>query len=66
MKIDREQEREIQYEEKKTWERRVKDYLIITVASAIYAFAVSFFLDPNSLAPGGVTGIAIIMNLIEG
>lgn len=66
MKIDREQEREIQYEEKKTWERRVKDYLIITVASAIYAFAVSFFLDPNSLAPGGVTGIAIIMNRIVG
>ncbi|MCR5756081.1 MAG: YitT family protein, partial [Acetatifactor sp.] len=27
-----------------------------------YAVAVSLFLDPNSLAPGGVTGIAIILN----
>lgn len=66
MGMSREQEKEIQYEEKKTLERRVKDYLIITAASAIYAAAVSFFLDPNSLAPGGVTGIAIIMNRITG
>lgn len=42
------------------------DYLTITLASAIYAVAVSMFLDPNSLAPGGVTGISIIMNRITG
>ena len=42
------------------------DYLTITAASAIYAVAVSLFLDPNSLAPGGVTGIAIILNRITG
>lgn len=46
--------------------RRVTDYLTITLASAIYAVAVSLFLDPNSLAPGGVTGISIIMNRITG
>lgn len=62
--LSREQEKEIQYEEKKTWKRRVMDYLTITVASAIYAVAVSLFLDPNSLAPGGVTGISIILNRI--
>ena len=28
--------------------------------------AVSLFLDPNSLAPGGVTGIAIILNRLTG
>lgn len=66
MKMSKEQEKEIQYEEKKTWKRRVIDYLIITLASAIYAVAVSLFLDPNSLAPGGVTGISIILNRITG
>lgn len=66
MKMSKEQEKEIQYEEKKTWKRRVIDYLAITIASAIYAVAVSLFLDPNSLAPGGVTGISIILNRITG
>ncbi len=66
MKMSKEQEKEIQYEEKKTWRRRVMDYLAITLASAIYAVAVSLFLDPNSLAPGGVTGISIILNRITG
>ena len=61
-----EQENEIRYEARKTVKRRVWDYMVITLASLIYAIAVSFFLDPNSLAPGGVTGIAIIMNRIIG
>lgn len=61
-----EQEKEIRYEIRKTVKRRVWGYAIITLASFIYAMAVSFFLDPNSLAPGGVTGIAIIMNRITG
>lgn len=47
---------------KKNTAKTVLDYLRITVASAIYSVAVSLFLDPNSLAPGGVTGIAIILN----
>lgn len=59
-----EQEKEIRYEARKTLKRRVWDYMVITLASFIYAMAVSFFLDPNSLAPGGVTGIAIILNRI--
>ncbi len=44
----------------------VKNYIIITIASVIYAVAISLFLDPNSLAPGGVTGIAIILNRVIG
>ena len=52
--------------EKKTTRQRIKDYLVITFASAVYAVAVSLFLDPNSLAPGGVTGIAIILNRLTG
>lgn len=46
--------------------RILKNYIIITIASVIYAVAISLFLDPNSLAPGGVTGIAIILNRIIG
>lgn len=61
-----EQEKEIRYEAKKTLKRRVRDYFVITVASLIYAAAVGLFLDPNSLAPGGVTGISIILNRITG
>ncbi|MDL2301250.1 YitT family protein [Lachnospiraceae bacterium OttesenSCG-928-D06] len=44
----------------------MKTYLILTVSSMLYAVAVSLFLDPNSLAPGGVTGISIIMNRLTG
>lgn len=58
----REQEREIQYEEKKSLRRRLLDYVVITAAAFLYSVAISLFLDPNSLAPGGVTGISIILN----
>lgn len=61
-----EQEREIRYEAGKSVRRRMWDYIVITAASFIYAIAVSLFLDPNSLAPGGVTGISIILNRITG
>lgn len=41
-----------------------KNILMITVASLIYAAGISLFLDPNNLAPGGVTGIAVILNYL--
>lgn len=59
-----EQEYEKKREEKKNIKQRILDYLIITVASFTYAVGVSQFMDPNSLAPGGVTGISIILNRI--
>lgn len=40
----------------------MKKFLCITFFSLLYAAAVALFLDPNELAPGGVTGIAIILN----
>lgn len=64
--MTKEQQNEIRYEERKTARRRVTDYLEITAGAVLYAAAVSFFLDPNSLAPGGVTGIAIILNHVTG
>lgn len=66
MKMSKEQLQEIREETQKNWKRRLKDYMVITIASAIYAIAVSLFLDPNSLAPGGVTGISIILNRLTG
>lgn len=66
MSMSKEQQQEIRIEMQKTLRQRVMDYVMITVASVIYAVGVSLFLDPNSLAPGGVTGIAIILNRITG
>ncbi len=59
-------ERELRSIDKKTPLRKVSDYLLMTVAAGIYAVGVSLFLDPNSLAPGGVTGISIILNRVTG
>lgn len=66
MTMTKEQQQEIQYEQKKSTRRRVTDYLAITAGAILYAASVSLFLDPNALAPGGVTGIAIILNHITG
>ncbi|MDD3204829.1 MAG: YitT family protein [Lachnospiraceae bacterium] len=48
--------------ERKSIRRRIIEYVIIAVASVFYGMGVSLFLDPNKLAPGGFTGIAIIIN----
>lgn len=56
----------IQYEQIRALRTRVKDYVVITIASLLYSVAVSLFLDPNHLAPGGVTGIAIILSRYTG
>ena len=66
MSMTKEQQAEIRQEEKKTMKRRVLDYIQITLAALLYSIAVSLFLDPNALAPGGVTGIAIILNRLTG
>ena len=42
--------------------RSVKKYLIITLASILYGAGTSLFLEPNELVPGGLTGIAMILN----
>ena len=38
-----------------------KQILLCTIGSTIYAAAVSLFLDPNGIVPGGFTGIAMII-----
>ena len=50
--------------EKKSLKTHVKDYIIITIASVFYGLAISQFLDPNDIAPGGVSGLSMIINRI--
>ena len=51
---------------KKTLLKELWSYFIITLGSLLYAMSISLFLDPNSLAPGGVSGISIILSSVTG
>lgn len=46
--------------------RLIRKYLMITLGALIYAIAISLFLDPNNIAPGGVTGVSILLNRLSG
>lgn len=50
--------------EKKSLKTHIKDYIIITIACVFYGLAISQFLDPNDIAPGGVSGLSMIINRI--
>lgn len=45
-------------------EEVVKDYLWITLSAVFTAIAVNVFFQSTGLAPGGITGLAIIFSLI--
>ena len=49
-----------------TWFTTFKKYLIILIFSFVYAAGISLFLSPNNLAPGGVSGLSIIINHFTG
>lgn len=42
----------------------VRNYAMITVMAFLNAAAISLFIDPHDLAPGGVTGIAVIIGSV--
>ncbi|WP_026651113.1 YitT family protein [Butyrivibrio proteoclasticus] len=42
--------------------KRLKEYVIITFAASLYGFATAILIDPNNIAPGGITGLAIALN----
>lgn len=44
----------------------MKKYFTITVFSVLYSCGIVFFLEPNGLAGGGVTGISILLNAVTG
>lgn len=41
-------------------------YMIIFLGAVLYAFSVAVILEPNRLAPGGASGLAIIINSYTG
>lgn len=47
----------------KTW---VLDVLVMLLGAVIYGMAVSVFSSPNNIAPGGVSGIAILLHYALG
>ena len=42
--------------------RILKNYALITRVSVLYGAGASLFLSPNNLVPGGITGVAMILN----
>lgn len=40
----------------------IKRYIMITLACALYGIGISLFVDPNNLAPGGFTGLSVMLN----
>lgn len=46
---------------KKSFMELLAQLFLCTLGAAIYAAAVSLFLDPNGIVPGGFTGIAMIL-----
>jgi len=46
---------------KKAIPQSVINFISYTIGSIIFAAGVALFLDPNDLAPGGISGIAIII-----
>lgn len=43
-----------------------KDILFYAIGSSIYAISVTMFTAPNHIAPGGVTGVATMINYLFG
>ncbi len=42
--------------------QKVKNFVMMTIGAVLYSAAIALLLDPNALAPGGVTGISIILS----
>lgn len=51
---------------KASWFKILKTYSVITFGCVVYSIGVGIFLDPNNIASGGVTGIAIILSYLIG
>ncbi|MBO5756178.1 MAG: YitT family protein [Clostridia bacterium] len=54
----------VQTDRKQKLSDLIKCFVLLTVGATIYALGIAVFLDPNHLAPGGVSGISIILNSI--
>ena len=47
------------------WKDLFIDFLFIVAGSICYAVAIGMFSAPNDIAPGGITGIATLLNYIS-
>lgn len=43
---------------------KILDYMVITLGASLYALSVVIFTAPNNIAPGGLTGIATLINYL--
>ncbi|WP_425447110.1 YitT family protein [Dethiothermospora halolimnae] len=50
----------------KRWYRYLIDYVGITIGTVVMAISINMFLDPNTIAPGGVTGLGIVIKKLTG
>lgn len=41
-------------------------FVLLAIAGVVYASAIALFLDPNDMAPGGVSGVSVIINRFTG
>lgn len=55
-----------QEKKQKNFKNWCKKWVVMTAGTVLYSAAISLFLDPNNLAPGGVSGISIILNRVTG
>ena len=39
----------------------IRKYMMITLACVVYGIGISLFVDPNNLAPGGCTGLSVMI-----
>nr|WP_300003366.1 YitT family protein [Tissierella sp.] len=53
-------------ENKKKWYVTLFAYIAITIGSVLLAVGLQYFLAPNTIAPGGVTGLAIVIKTLSG
>ncbi|MGF7058075.1 YitT family protein [Brassicibacter mesophilus] len=49
---------------KKYWYRYLIEYIGISIGTLVMAVSINFFLEPNTIAPGGVTGLGIVIQKI--
>ncbi len=48
------------------WYNVLISYIMIGLGSVLMALALNYFLSPNTIAPGGITGFAVVIEKITG
>ena len=43
-------------------DNKIKDFIFITIGVLLVSIAVVYFYEPNNIAAGGISGLAIIIN----